>query len=125
MPGNSDGPESPYFGRAGWTWYTGSAAWLFRISTEYILGVRPTREGLRVDPCIPSTWNGFRIIRQFRGTTYQITVENPYHVCRGVSGVWLDDQPIKKVLLPDLRDGHVHQVRVVLGSPSSKRARSG
>jgi len=125
MPGNSDGPESPYFGRAGWTWYTGSAAWLFRVSTEYILGVRPTREGLCVDPCIPSAWDGFRIVRQFRGTTYQIAVENPTHVCRGVSGIWLDGKPLQGALLPDVRDGQVHQVRVVLGAPPSKRVRGG
>ena len=90
MPGNSDGPESPYFGRAGWTWYTGAAAWLFRVSTEWILGVRPTRRGLQVDPCIPSRWDGFRMVRQFRGTTYQIVVENPRHVSRGIHALWLD-----------------------------------
>jgi len=115
MPGNSDGPESPYFGRAGWTWYTGSAAWLFRISTEWILGVRPEPQGLRIDPCIPATWEGFRLVRQFRGTTFQITVDNSRHVCRGVQGVWLDGKPLKEPLLPDLHDGQTHQVRVILG----------
>ena len=116
MPGNSDGPESPYFGRAGWTWYTGSAAWLFRISTEWILGVRPTQEGLLIDPCIPSKWDSFRMVRQFRGTTFQISVENPRHVSRGVKATWLDGKPWKNACLPDFRDGQVHQVRVVLGA---------
>ncbi len=116
MPGNTDGPESPFFGRAGWTWYTGSAAWLFRISTEWILGVRPSREGLLVDPCIPSRWNGFRITRQFRGTTFDITAENPEHVSRGVKQIWLDGKPLQGPCLPDLRDGRTHSVRVVLGS---------
>ena len=120
MPGNSDGPESPYFGRAGWTWYTGSAAWLFRISTEWILGVRPEAEGLRIDPCIPSKWEGFRIVRQFRGTTFQISVENPRRVCRGVQQVWLDGKPLRGWLLPDLRDGQTHQVRVLLGGKPKK-----
>lgn len=115
MPGNTDGPESPFFGRAGWTWYTGAAAWLFRVSTEWILGIRPERRGLRVDPCIPSQWEGFRMVRQFRGTTYQVTVENPSHVCKGVKQLWLDGKALKGPLLPDLRDGQTHQVRVVLG----------
>src|SRR3989338_4900839 len=115
MPGNSEGPESPYFGRAGWTWYTGSAAWLFRISTEWILGVRPEPSGLRIDPCIPSSWDAFRIVRQFRGTTFQITVENPRRVCQGVAAVWLDGKPLKEPLLPDLQDGQSHHVRVILG----------
>ena len=121
MPGNTDGPDSPYFGRAGWTWYTGSAAWLFRVSTEWILGVRPTREGLRVDPCIPSKWEGFRMVRQFRGTTFQITVENPRRVSHGIKEIWLDGTRLNETVLPDLRDGQRHQVRVVLG-PGKKRA---
>ena len=116
MPGNTDGPESPYFGRAGWTWYTGSAAWLFRVSTEWILGARPTREGLRIDPCIPSQWEGFQLVRQFRGATFQISVENPHHVHRGVHAIWVDGKPFSGTVLPDLRDGQTHQVRVILGS---------
>ena len=115
MPGNTDGPESPTFGRAGWTWYTGAAAWLFRVSTEWILGVRPTRDGLLVDPCMPSSWDGFRLVRQFRGSTFQIAVENPAHVCRGVAELWLDGKRLAGAVLPDLRDGQVHQVRAVLG----------
>ncbi len=60
LPGNTDGPESPFFGRAGWSWYTGSASWLFKVLTEYLLGVRPTYEGLLIDPCIPKTWASSR-----------------------------------------------------------------
>ena len=119
MPGNSDGPESPHFGRAGWTWYTGSAAWLFRVSTEWILGVRPTRHGLLIDPCIPSAWEEFRMVRRFRGTTFQIHVENPQHVSRGVKEIWLDAKRLQGACVPDLRDGETHQVRVVLGARAS------
>ncbi|MFZ5516914.1 MAG: GH36-type glycosyl hydrolase domain-containing protein [Candidatus Zhuqueibacterota bacterium] len=74
-PGNVDGPESPVFGRGGWTWYTGSAAWLFKISLEQILGIRPHVRGLIIDPCIPSDWKGFTVHRQFRGAFYEIKVE--------------------------------------------------
>ncbi|HEY6865626.1 MAG TPA: glycosyl hydrolase family 65 protein, partial [Candidatus Eisenbacteria bacterium] len=73
-PGNVDGPASPHYGRGGWTWYTGSAAWLFRVSTEWILGVRPTWDGLLVRPCLPPGWKGFTMRRRFRGATYEITV---------------------------------------------------
>ena len=74
MPGNIDGPDSPRFGRGGWTWYTGSAAWIFRVITEWILGVRPGKNCLMVDPCIPKEWSGFKMRRLFRGKRYEITV---------------------------------------------------
>ena len=121
MPGNSDGPESPHFGRGGWTWYTGSAAWLFQVSTEWILGIRPTSEGLLIDPCLPSSWDGFRMKRIFRGTTYEIHVENPQHVSQGVKTVQVDGKPLARPLLPALGDGEVHHVRVVMGRVKRKR----
>jgi cellobiose phosphorylase len=70
--GNSDGPCSPRFGRGGWTWYTGSAGWLYRVMNEWILGVRPDPAGLLVRPCIPTRWPGFNARRLFRGKVYQI-----------------------------------------------------
>jgi len=73
-PGNTDGPASPRFGRGGWTWYTGSAAWLYRVMHEWILGIRPTRDGLIVRPLIPERWPGFTARRLFRGKVYQIEV---------------------------------------------------
>ncbi|MDP2912624.1 MAG: hypothetical protein Q8N91_01275 [Candidatus Omnitrophota bacterium] len=75
MPGNIDGPDSANFGRGGWTWYTGSAAWMFRVIVEWILGVRPGKDGLIVDPCIPDGWNGFKMRRLFRGKMYEILVK--------------------------------------------------
>ena len=74
MPGNVDGPDSPNFGRGGWTWYTGSATWMFRVITEWILGVRPGKDGLIVEPCIPREWRTFKMRRLFRGKRYEITV---------------------------------------------------
>lgn len=93
LPGNVDGPASPTPGRAGWTWYTGSAAWLFHVLSSYILGIRATYDGLIIDPCIPKEWPGFSATRQFRGATLHITVQNPRHVSRGVSAVLVDGQP--------------------------------
>ncbi|MBU2635947.1 MAG: glycosyl transferase family 36 [Bacteroidetes bacterium] len=75
-PGNIDGPDSIDYGMGGWTWYTGSAAWLQKIIVDWILGVRASEEGLIIDPCIPNDWNGFSIRRTFRGTIYNIAVTN-------------------------------------------------
>ena len=60
LPGNVDGPDSPHHGRGAWTWYTGSAAWLHRVVAEWVLGVRPEWDGLRIDPCLPPGWDRAR-----------------------------------------------------------------
>ncbi|MGQ9491274.1 MAG: GH36-type glycosyl hydrolase domain-containing protein [Anaerolineae bacterium] len=114
-PGNIDGPLSPYYGRGGWTWYTGSAQWLHRVATHWILGIRPQVDGLLVDPSIPAHWPGFKVTRRFRGATYEIEVENPHRVGRGVRSVTVDGQPSASNLLPVFADGAVHTVKVVLG----------
>ncbi len=74
LPGNSDGPISPYFGKGGWSWYSGSAQWLHRVAVNWILGVRATYTGLVIEPCIPESWQGYRYRRTFRGAVYDITV---------------------------------------------------
>ncbi|MCX5657273.1 MAG: hypothetical protein NTZ48_03480 [Candidatus Omnitrophica bacterium] len=114
-PGNSDGPQSAYFGRGGWNWYTGSAAWLFKVSTEWILGIRPTLEGLLIDPCIPKEWPGFSMKRNFRGATYEIEVENPKNLSFGIKEIWLDGQKLDKPVIPPTGDGKTHKVRVIIG----------
>jgi len=114
-PGNSDGPDTPYFGRGGWTWYTGSAAWLFRVTWEGILGVKATQEGLQLDPVIPKHWDGFKVRRNFRGATYEIEVKNPEQVCRGVKEVFVDGKKIRNSLIRPHGDGKKHKVEVILG----------
>ncbi|MBI4550013.1 MAG: glycosyl transferase family 36 [Candidatus Omnitrophica bacterium] len=114
-PGNSDGPDSPYFGRGAWTWYTGSAAWLFRVAWEGILGIQATYEGLRIDPVIPKAWPSFGATRVFRGATYRIEVKNPKHVSRGVKGLWVDGKKITGQVIRPHSDGKVHRVSVVMG----------
>jgi cellobiose phosphorylase len=74
LPGNVDGPDSPLNGRAGWTWYTGSASWLHRVVAEWVLGVRPTWDGLLVDPCLPPHIQRAKIVRPWRGKTIEIEV---------------------------------------------------
>lgn len=110
LPGNVDGPQSPWYGRAGWTWYTGSAAWLHRIVAEWVMGVRPEWEGLRVDPCLPSGWDRARVTRNWRGATYEIAIERG-----GASGLTLDGRPIEGTLLPVPKSGEKHVVGVRVG----------
>ncbi|MBI5863156.1 MAG: glycosyl transferase family 36 [Planctomycetes bacterium] len=75
LPGNVDGPDSPHHGRAGWTWYTGSASWLNRIITHWVMGVRPEWAGLCFDPCLPTRWNRASLTRPYRGVNYRIRIE--------------------------------------------------
>ncbi len=114
-PGNIDGPQSPYYGRGGWTWYTGSAQWLHRVATHWILGIRPQADGLLIDPLIPAAWEGFKVTRPFRGAVYQIEVRNPQHVNRGVARLEVDGQPLAGQVVPAFGDGQTHHVLVVLG----------
>ena len=75
-PGNIDGPDSPNYGMGGWTWYTGSAAWYQKVIVDWILGIRASKDGLIIDPCIPDEWKEFKVKRLFRGVSYKITVVN-------------------------------------------------
>ncbi|MBK8946905.1 MAG: glycosyl transferase family 36 [Ignavibacteriae bacterium] len=90
MPGNIDGPDSPNYGMAGWTWYTGSASWYQKVIVDWILGIRASNEGLIIDPHIPKHWNEFKVKRNFRGTNYFITVFNSNNVNDGVKKIEID-----------------------------------
>ena len=108
-PGNVDGPDSPHFGRGGWTWYTGSATWMFRIHSDWILGVRADWDGLRVAPCLPPGWKGFTMRRAFRGARYSISVR------RGrKQELRVDGWKVAGDRIPDLADGREHQVTLIL-----------
>jgi cellobiose phosphorylase len=111
------GDEHPQFGLARNSWLSGTAAWAYQAGTQYILGVQPAYRGLRIDPCIPRAWDGFKVTRYYRGAWYAITVQNPQHVCRGVARVTLDGEPLAGQELPALADGRRHQVVVTLGAP--------
>jgi cellobiose phosphorylase len=114
-PGNVDGPDSPNFGRGGWTWYTGSAAWYALVILNWLLGIRPVREGLLIDPVIPKKWPGFKVKRLFRGSTYWIEVKNPAKTGQGVKEIRVDGKRQSSNIIPAYSDGKKHHVQVLLG----------
>ena len=75
LPGNSDGPHSPFFGKGSWSWYSGSAQWLHRVGVQFLLGVRPVEGGLKISPCLPEEWSGYSYKRIYRGAEYDIEVK--------------------------------------------------
>jgi cellobiose phosphorylase len=97
------------------SWLTGTAAWTYSAITQWILGIRPEFDGLKIDPCMPSHWDGFTIKREYRGAVYNIEIRNPEHVSRGVISITFDDTVLKNRVLPDIRDGKEHSVIVVMG----------
>ena len=108
-----------HLGRGGWTWYTGSASWMYRIALEAILGFHQRGEKLYIEPCIPKTWNQFSIDYRFRSTTYRILVENPEGVERGLVELSVDGQS-RDGAIDLVDDGKEHVVSVLLrSSPSS------
>lgn len=111
LPGNVDGPDSPYHGRAGWTWYTGSAAWLPRVISEWVLGVRPTWEGLHFDPCLPAGWTRAAMKRPWRGATLHIEIERVEGMKPGKVEVTVDGEPLSSCVLGEVRAGAEVRVR--------------
>lgn len=101
-------------GEAKNSWLTGTAAWNYYTITQYILGIRPSYEGLIMDPCVPADWDGFQLSRKFRGTSYQIEVVNPNHVMKGVKELWIDNKKVDGNLVPLSSNEHC-QVKVVMG----------
>jgi len=114
-PQNILGDEHPLFGLARNSWLSGTSSWTYQAASRYILGIRPHLNGLLVDPCIPSKWEKFSVERTFRGSRYNITVENPNHVCKGVKSVSVDGKNIDGQVIPVFADGGKHEVKVVMG----------
>ena len=112
--------EPPHTGRGGWTWYTGAAGWMYQAGFESILGFQLRGTELMIDPCIPTTWPGYEIRFRYHTARYDIAVENPHAVNRGVTSIDIDGaslDPASPIPLSD--DGSTHRIRVVLGNPST------
>ena len=104
-------------GRGGWTWYTGSAGWMYRAGLESILGLERHGSAFSLNPCIPFAWPGFSIVLRFGDTRYEISVENPRQQCRGIAMAVLDGVPVEATAIPLLQDGGTHRLRAVIGDP--------
>jgi len=106
-----------HVGRGGWTWYTGSAGWMQRAGVESILGLRMQGEFLLLDPCIPKDWPSFEMTVRYRTARYEIRVENPNGVARGILSATLDGAAVagRPLRLPLLDDARVHHIQVTLG----------
>jgi cyclic beta-1,2-glucan synthetase len=105
---------APHVGRGGWTWYTGSSGWMYRLGIEAILGLRRDADSLWLEPCIPAHWPGFKLSYRLGRTRYCFTVENPEGVQCGDATVSVDGNPLPTGRVPLVDDGQEHQVRVVL-----------
>lgn len=97
------------------SWLTGTAAWTFVNISQYILGIQPTLDGLKMNPCIPSNWEGFSVERRYRGALYHIVVKNPHHVEKGISHIEVDGRTISGNLLPLLLSGTSAKIVVTMG----------
>lgn len=109
------GKEAFKPGEAKNSWLSGTASWNFYAITQYILGVRPEYDGLRVDPCIPKSWDGFKMQRKFRGATYQLIIKNPDHVSKGVKELIINGKSTDSNVIPLLEKGKIHTVEIIMG----------
>ncbi|OGU32533.1 MAG: N,N'-diacetylchitobiose phosphorylase [Ignavibacteria bacterium GWA2_35_9] len=111
------GKDHADYGKARHSWLTGTAGWFYTAATKYILGVRPTYNGLVIDPCIPSGWEQFEVKRKWSGATYNIKVKNPEGVEKGVKSISLNGQNIDEVI-PIQPECSINEVEVVMGKKS-------
>lgn len=109
------GKEAFKPGEAKNSWLSGTASWNFYAVTQYILGVKPDYDGLSINPCIPSKWDGFKMTREFRGATYKIEVSNPKHISKGVEKLIVNGKEIEGVIVPILEKGKEHAIQVIMG----------
>jgi len=105
----------PNTGHGGWTWYTGSASWMYRLGIEAILGLERTGNTLQINPCIPKDWEEFELSYRVGDTSYHIRVENPDGVNQGVSQVISDGKILSQKGIPILNDGQKHNVNILMG----------
>jgi cellobiose phosphorylase len=109
------GKDSFKPGEAKNSWLTGTASWNFYTISQYILGIQPQYNGLKINPCIPNNWNGFEVTRKFRGATYQIKLVNNNHINKGISKLTIDGHLHHSNLLPIFEAGTTHHIVVEMG----------
>jgi cyclic beta-1,2-glucan glucanotransferase len=104
----------PHTGRGGWTWYTGSASWMYRAGLESILGFKLRGDRLELEPCIPRWWREYEMTYRRGSATYHVVVENPHALNRGAAKVELDGRELETSVIELVDDGKRHSVRVTL-----------
>lgn len=109
------GKDAAKPGEAKNSWLTGTAAWNWYAITQFILGIRPSYDGIEISPCIPKEWDGFKVSRKFRGADYEIEVKNPSHVNRGIVRMTLNGVAVEGMSIPVQPAGSVNAVEVTLG----------
>ena len=114
-PQNILGDEHPQFGLARNHWLSGTSSWVYQAATKYILGIRPQHTGLIIDPCIPKNWEGFKAVRKFRDSIYNISVRNPDKVSKGVIKMTVDGNQIDGNIVPIFNDNKIHNIKVIMG----------
>lgn len=107
---------APFTGCGGWTWYTGSAGWMYRLGLEAILGLKRSGTDLIIDPCIPRAWKRYEIRYAAEKEAYHIRVENPDGVNRGIRQILVDGTSAAAARIPLAGDGRQHTVEVTMGS---------
>jgi len=105
-----------HVGRGGWTWYTGSAGWMYQAAVDALLGVQRTATTIRVEPCIPTVWPQYSVDWTIDGTRYHFTVLNPEHRSRGIAWAELDGVSVDANAIPLTNDKGSHEVRIMLGA---------
>lgn len=105
-----------HVGRGGWSWYTGSAGWMYQAAVHALLGLRRTGATFSVTPCVPSLWPQFTLNWRVGQSRYRITVSNPEHRCCGIRSATLDGAPVDPTAIPLDDEGGTHEVNVVIGS---------
>ena len=109
------GKEAHKPGEAKNSWLSGTASWNFYAITQHILGISPEYDGLAINPCIPSGWDGFKMKRVFRDVTYNIQVKNPEHISKGIKKILVNGTAINSNIVPILEKGKEHSVEVIMG----------
>jgi cyclic beta-1,2-glucan synthetase len=110
-------------GRGGWTWYTGSAGWMYQAAVHAFLGLSLQHPTWSIDPCIPSVWSGCSLTWTRGRTRFVVTVENPDHVSRGIASAEMDGIAVDALAIPCPDDDATHRLRVVLGKAAHLNGR--
>ncbi|MGZ3773900.1 MAG: GH36-type glycosyl hydrolase domain-containing protein [Pseudobdellovibrionaceae bacterium] len=112
----------PHGGRGGWSWYTGSASWFYRVGLESVLGLIKEGDVIKFNPCIPHSWQSFEVTYKFKTTTYKFTVQNPHRICRGRIVMSRENETVlfNEIHLKD--DGQIHKIKVLLEKESENKS---